>query len=484
MVLTVVLACIFFAGVSSGMDIDKAVIYDDRAVVELYGLIDGSLTLEAPADVIPESLVVRPLETGRIESVSVEPSRTLSGKAKAIKDELDRTQAALSLKKRELVSVERQVDALLASIGSGDRPAASKRQLAEILGFVDEKVRALNRTAVEIQSALPDLEIRARDLQTILERLGTKPGRLVKIEGKGPVTISYAAKTASFIPSYRIFSSPDSSRITLEYCATISQTTGMDWNIRKLVLATGRPGRGIQAPELRPWYVGQRPRLLGKAVAESLEASAPADVLPDVEPTGATSLLGAAQDILLSGDGTPVTIRIGSLTMDAAFSAVSAPKHDERAFLRAEATLSGGAPLLEGTYSSFIDGVFSGTGRLPRVEAGQKMTVDLGVLEGVLMKRTERKVFHETTLTGKDRTTYEYVINAKNTRQKEIRLIVRDQVPLSREENTVVNILKTEPDARPDSEGAITWEAALGPGVERQFTFSFSITSDEGQPWR
>lgn len=471
-----------FAGLSSGMDIDRAVIYDDQAVITFSSRIDGFLSFDAPGEIIPESLLVRPREGGRVESVSMEPARTESGAAGALREELGRAQTDLALKRRELAYLDRQIDTIFQSLVSRDRPASSRQQLAEILGFMDERVPALNRKAVETLSAITGLETRVKDLQARLASLGDRPGLLVRVKGSGRADVTYAVKPAAFRPEYRIHAWPDSSTIVIDCLATLSQTTGMDWDIRELWVATGRPGHGIHAPELVPWFVGQRQRVLDKASAVMMEAvpmvsAAPEnDTIPEVRPTGTTTILGAARNVKLPGDGTPATVRLASIRQEAAFSSVTVPKHSERAYLRARTTLAGDVPLVEGRYSSFVDGVYTGSAELSRYTPGQEMAVDLGEQEGILVRRTKKKAFHEKTITGKDRTTYAYEIAVENKRSGTIRIAVKDQIPVSRDESVEVRLIETNPRTLPDENGFLSWETDLDPNERRTFEFRFSVT--------
>ncbi|HWR68393.1 MAG TPA: DUF4139 domain-containing protein, partial [Desulfomonilia bacterium] len=126
----------------------------------------------------------------------------------------------------------------------------------------------------------------------------------------------------------------------------------------------------------------------------------------------------------------------------------------------------------------------SGKGTLGRTEPGQKITVDLGVDEGILVKRKETRAFHEKTITGKDRTTYTYEITVENTRKRTASIIVKDQIPLSRDEEIEVKLTKTSPEVKPDQDGVLSWSIDLGPREKKLVSFSFSITGAMPMPYR
>ncbi len=426
-----------------GMEIRKAVLYGDQAYISFDVSVSGSLALDAPPDMVADSLTVSPLAGGEVRSVSVEPARSPSGKAKALQEELVLRQSLLAKVKREQSMVEKQIEIIYLSAGTRDKPAPFVRQqLADALGFIDARVPSLNARSVELGETVQDLEIRVRDLQDRLKQLSGNPGYRIDIQGSGAMEVSYVVGSSSWNPEYRVLARPDAGQLVIEASASIRQATGMDWEVRDLSVSTGTPSFGIQAPRLMPWYL----------------------------------------DPQVPGDGTPRTVLLGRQSHKAAFTLVAVPKYSPRAYLRAEVQLQGDAPLVPGAYSSLVDGVFSGTGDMERANPGEKISLDLGVDEGIRVERKETKAFHEKTLTGRDRTTYAYEITLENTRSGTASITVKDQVPVSRDEDIEVKLIGTSPEAKPDPDGMLEWSLNLGPREKRTVTFSFSVTGMAQRP--
>ncbi|MBA4136209.1 MAG: hypothetical protein C0518_02695, partial [Opitutus sp.] len=79
------------------------------------------------------------------------------------------------------------------------------------------------------------------------------------------------------------------------------------------------------------------------------------------------------------------------------------------------------------------------------------------------------------TNSGK-RITYEYLLTIQNNKKTAERVIVIDQLPLSRNEKVVVKQLA--PDARevkPTDEGTLKWTLDLKPGEKREITVKFTV---------
>ncbi len=480
---SIVMLCLFTqAGLCLGLEIKKVILFNDQALVSFEHEIGGHLFIDAPPEIVPDSLALTPLAGGSVRSVSVEPSRTMSGKVKVIKDTLSKRQAALAILKRDQAMLEKQIDIIYDAAGSkGKATAFEKTRLADALGFIESRVTTLNNRIVELAGKTEMIEVDIKDLQNQLNKVSRNPGYKIDIAGNGQVEISYIIRAASWRPEYHVYASPGSSELIIESFARAQQTSGMDWDIDEMLVSTGRPSSGIVAPELQPWYLYKTKRRNAKLSAESYDMAPMASASPadeagaSVEVTTTSYLIGAAKNIHLSGDGTPATIKVAKQSLKADFSLVSIPKYSQSAYLRADFTLQGDSPLVPGSYSSFVDGVFSGHGEMKRSEPGQKTYLDLGVDEGIKIDRKETQAFHDKTIGGKERVTYSYETTIENTRKLKASVTVKDQIPISRDKTIEVDLIKTDPEVNPDQDGILTWVIDMEPKQKKKAVFTFSI---------
>jgi len=254
----------------------------------------------------------------------------------------------------------------------------------------------------------------------------------------------------------------------------------MDWEAEEILVSTGRPGYGIQAPDIRPWYITAPRPTRRKVMAEAAMMAAPleADEAPAPEPevkTTATSFfIGAAKSVTLPGDGTPRTVRLQKQAFTPTFSRITIPRLNQTVFLRAEGIWGGTAPIIAGNYTAFVDGEFCGKGAFKTFQPGEKLNVDLGRDEGLRVKRQEGR-FHEKTLTGKDKTTYSVTITIENTRAQAAGVSVKDQIPVSQDEKVTVELAAAEPKAQPDKEGILAWEITCPANSKTSVTFTYTV---------
>ncbi len=480
---SIVMLCLFaHAGLCLGFDIKKVILFNDQALVSFEREISGHLIVEAPPEIVPDSLVLTPHEGGSVRSVSVEPLRTMSGKVKDLKDTLTKKLSTLAILKRDQSMLEKQIDIIYDAAGSkGKATAFEKTRLADTLVFIENRVAVLNNRIVELNGKTEKIEIDIKDLQNQLGKVSQNPGYKIEITGTGPVEVSYVIRNASWKPEYKVYALPGTNRITIESSVQARQSSGMDWDIKEMFVSTGKPSFGIEAPELQPWFLYKASKRSVTMKAESYDrapmtAAAPMEE-PEavVEPTTTSYLIGAAKNIHLPGDGTPATVKLSKNSFNADFSLICIPKYSESAFLRAGFTLDNNAPLVPGSYSSFVDGVFSGRGEMKHVEPGQKMTLDLGMDEGIHVERKETQAFHDKTLVGKDRVTYSYEVTIENTRNHKSSITLKDQIPISRDKAIEVDLIKTDPEVKPDQEGILTWVLNMEPKQKKKAVLTFSI---------
>jgi len=485
---TVVISLVL-AGTASADVFKRAVLYQDVAYLTVErATSDRKLIIEAPPEMIRESLSVVTLNGGSVRSIGVEPRRLMSGQAKRIQDELSGKEARLEGRKRLKATCERQIELIFEAAGSKGKDAVfSKPRLTEALSFIDARVGSLNAKVISLDKEIEELSLQVKDLRNELSQVSKKQGLeiVVETDSDRTVQVSYAVRTGSWQPEYTVRADPAKGELFIETSALMSQATGTDWEIGELSVATGRPGFGIEAPGLSPWNIGlpepyARNQLAVRqkslmAAPEAMAVDEAGSVEPEVRATAVSYLIGAARGVTLPGDGKPKAVVLQKKRVAAVMERLTVPKLDPAVYLRATAPWDAQAPLIAGPYTAFVEGEFTGRGFMKPAQPGEKLTVDLGRDEGIKVERKD-KVFHERTLTGKDRTTYAYTMTVKNTRATPTKVTLKDQVPVSVDERVKVDLIETTPKAVPDKDGILTWELDLKPGAEARATFSFSVT--------
>jgi uncharacterized protein (TIGR02231 family) len=411
------------------------------------------------------------------------------------------------------------MEAALFAPPTKDVPRPDLNQFTSSLNYLTEQKAKLATERAALDEQREELSNKINTVQNQLNELRGAGGRAFKTvtvrvsapqAGSLDVALSYTVPGASWSPSYdaRVLSSERA--VNLGYFGIVRQSTGEDWKEVALTLSTARPGLGGAAPVLTVWNVDVfNPVLLRQRAEEgrlnmaksAREMNAPAAVNmqtltsgvadmaapeeKDAEMASATIEAGAtsasfkiASSASVPSDNSPQKVPITSATLKANPEYLTVPKRLATAYLTAKVVNSSEFPLLAGAMNVFLDGTFVATSSLRTVMSGEKFDLALGADEGISVKHKRVNKFTEDTgLTNSGkRITYEYLITIQNNKRTTERVIVADQIPISRNEKIVVKQLTPSPgELKPTDEGSLKWTLDLKPGEKRELPVKFTI---------
>ncbi|MBI2511782.1 MAG: mucoidy inhibitor MuiA family protein [Opitutae bacterium] len=386
-------------------------------------------------------------------------------------------------------------------------------ELAQANQKLDQQREDLGNKIAALEQQLNELRgTGGKGFKTVVVRVSAAQA------GNLDLALSYTVGNARWIPSYdaRVLSSERA--VALSYFGVVHQTTGEDWKNVALTLSTARPSLGGAAPVLTAWNLDVfNPIILEQARRQEMDRSARLKATPamayaaanaprevnmqtltsDAEGAGgkpesfdatdasATLEAGAtsasfkiATAASIPSDGSAQKVPIASTKLAANPEYLTVPKRQATAFLTTKVVNSTEFPLLAGAMNVFLDGTFVATSNLRTVMAGEKFDLALGADEGISVKHKRVQKFTEDTgLTNSGkRITYEYLVTIQNNKKSAERVIVADQIPLSRNEKVVVKQLVPDArDVKPTDEGTLKWTLDLKPGEKREITVKFAV---------
>ena len=420
-----------------------------------------------------------------------------------------------------------RMEAALFAPPTKDVPRPDLAQFTNSLTFLSEQKTKIIAERAALDEQREDLQQKMTTVQNQLNELRGAGGRgyktvTVRVSAAQPgnleVGLSYTVPGASWSPSYdaRVLSSEHA--VALGYFGIVHQNTGEEWKDVALTLSTARPGRVGAAPVLNVWNLDifnpvvmrqmamdeLRKKEAGYA-AKSVNAPALAGVvnmqtltsnvdgagrmeLKDAEMAAATIEAAAtsasfkiAAAASVPSDNSPQKVPITTVTLNSNPEYLTVPKQLATAFLTTKVINTSDFPLLAGAMNVFLDGTFVATSGLRSVMSGEKFDLALGADEGISVKHKRVQKFTEDTgLTNSGkRITYEYLITIQNNKRTAERVIVADQVPLSRNEKIVVKLLSPDAkDVKHTDEGTLKWTLDLKPGEKRELTVKFAVEYD------
>lgn len=516
------------APLTADSHIPAVTVYGDRAVVTRTATLDvaaaGPLEVSfprLPALLLDQSLQVAGRGTAqstvldvaaRMQHVDFTPNE----RVQALEDQL----RALARQERELndratVLTQQRDYVVRIQQATTTPPTESSAPLpladtwAKLLSFTEDQFTKLAAETQGIDRQREELQQKRTALEQQLNELRNDAGRRYKTvtvrldaatPGKLELTLRYAVPGASWTPSYdaRVLSAERA--VQLGYFGLVRQNTGEDWSAVELTLSTARPSLGGEPPALSPWilqqqevrplvaeapeavmlapYEGKRRTLAAKAMTDKLEEhdARLAEASVETQATSASFRIPVAASV--PSDNTPQKVPITTVRLASAPEYLATPKLLPAAFLTAKVTNSSEFPLLAGSMNVFLDDTFVASSRLRSVMPGEKFDLALGVDEGIAITRKLNNRFTEDTglVTKSKRVTYDVTLTLQNNKKTAETIVVQDQVPVSRHEKIVVNVIApAAKDVKPDAEGVLKWTLSLKPGEKRELPLKVSV---------
>lgn len=336
----------------------------------------------------------------------------------------------------------------------------------------------------------------------------------VEVEAQAPgdltVALTYLVTGAAWRALYDVRLEGEALAVT--YLAEVTQTTGEDWPAVELALSTAQPALALTVPELEPWYVRVPPppmprqaaapqakmatRAAGLAEHADLAllqpAAAPAAAPPlELElPAAEVAEAGAALTYRLAGradvpgNGEPRKVTVAAFPLKPALDYVTAPKLTAACYRRATVKNDSPYTLLAGRAQLFEGEEYLGATDLELAPPGREFELFLGADERVRVERelTTRDV-DKTLIGDKRRTRFGYKIKLENLRDQPQKVLVRDQLPVARDEQVKIRLESAEPRPGEHSDlNLLEWACTVPAGGQQTLRFEFTVEHPRALP--
>ena len=326
---------------------------------------------------------------------------------------------------------------------------------------------------------------------------------------KGRVEISYLVNGAGWTPLYDLRSSQNDSKIDLTYKAQVYQNTGVDWEQTKLSLSTNNPYANKTKPELNPWFLdyysstysgGAQPNAAKKDRSTYTEVSEPGNLYSQEESLEDDMAMTADQFVTtveqlisveyaidlpytIKSDGRQNMVLVRTANLSTEYLYYTVPKVDPSVYLVAQITALDELNLIPGKATIFHDGSFIGTTYINPSIMSDTMELSLGKSNNIKVKRHLIKNDLKEKIVGdKIEKTYAYQIEIKNHNNKTIRLIVEDQLPVSR--NKAIEVVAEEISKGQLNEvsGIIKWNEKIKASGLQKIELKYTIIYEKDKP--
>lgn len=438
-------------------------------------------------------------------------TQTLSPQANALKQKIEEVQGEKEKQQIQLSVIKEQLAVLAENrkLGS-EKTGASATEVSRMLELVDKKMSAALNLQAKTNVQLKKIDEKLAKLELQLEEEKGKsyqPGGQILVSFYAPkattsrIALSYVSPGAGWMPSYDVRVAKPGAPASLVYKARVFQNTGINWNNVRLDISTGNPSQGAQAPSLNPWYVSTYSpansldtldhRLMPNAITAPAprlgqSASTPKqaarqqtlDGYVSTNNNGINTVFNIAVPYSIPSDGKGHIVMIKSASLPGSYYYMATPKLDPDAFLTIELSNKEELNLLPGETNIFFEDSFVGQGRIGGYDGKDEIKLSLGRDKQIL---AHRKIDQNYTSTpaffgNSVRKKFGYTINVKNNRKEPVKLVVYDQLPVSRTDDVTIEDIQHSNAQYDEKDGSLKWTLNLAPNESRNIPFSYTVS--------
>lgn len=402
-------------------------------------------------------------------------------------------QGAAAALEDSTISVE-TLTALVSLVGSETLNALQDAQAARVeISRINKGAETLRK---QLQSAQEDL---ARLIKPSERSYGLALEVTAAAAASGAVQISYVIGDAYWEPVYDFALDTENQRVEVVRKVIVAQYTGEDWPDATVTVSTSTPfswgyfalpGTNLATYETPAPQLQARDRsqlATSFAAPEMVMAEEPA-VMAAVEPflQGVTAnyILPAGTNIRTDDEGTLITLNSTEYDVDISARANMGAR-SKTAYLIAELANSSAEPFLPGDASYFRDGAYVASGSIGVVAAGATAELGFGKVDGLTVSRSvlRREDGSSGVLTTSNDRIVEYEFNIENLTNRAWDVVVYDSVPVSEQEELIVNWSARPRPTETDVEGqrgVLAWAFALESGNRKAIKLSYELQWPDG----
>lgn len=191
--------------------------------------------------------------------------------------------------------------------------------------------------------------------------------------------------------------------------------------------------------------------------------------------TSVTYEIPMAYTLLSDGKTYGVDIKSENIT-DSYYEYISAPKIKSDVYLNAYLPTWNNLGLLSGDVNLFLEDSYVGKTRLDVESAADTLGFSFGPDRSVIVQREQLKTFTKKQLFGNNVTENRaYKITVRNTKKVPVKIVVKDQFPLSKHKEVEVSD-KSAPEAKVDeTTGEVNWTLVVQAGQSKELNLKYTV---------
>lgn len=426
----------------------------------------------------------------------------LKPEVKKLEDSLDLLKNKKQEKKNLMEIFQKEEEILLANKKiSGQNTGLKISELKSAMEYFRSQFQEIKdeqlKTEQELNKINKAIKRIEQELQDIKGQNNRPKGEVhVRISSetdeKCELALNYVVMNASWKPLYDLRATDIDSPVNLAYKAIIAQSTGNDWEDLPLTISTGKANASNSQPNLRPKFLRfMRPPKASQqrkvpamsirkeqeeVVSDAIMIEEAQQAQADMSTTQTRVEFQTKQKHNIPGNGKEYSVHLTQHELKADYTYFAAPRLDKDAFLLAKISDWEQYNLIPAKANLFFEGRYVGTSHFNTNTAEDTLTFSMGRDKSIIVKHEKIKDFESEKFIGKDKKiSYERNIQVKNNKQNPIDIVIKDQIPVSMNEDITVTPQNLSNAKHNKNKGFLTWKKHIQPKASEELTIKYSI---------
>lgn len=378
---------------------------------------------------------------------------------------------------------------------AGENDGLNLQRLKEFSSFFMKRMREIYSEKAKIGRELGEMKKEKEKLdQQIAEYEKSIRGKRVAevnlhMESPGSqrveVRLQYVVRNAGWTSGYDLRANSNDDDLEMIRFANIFNRTEIPWDEVDLVLSTGNPVRRLHIPKLQPWWLRFQEIRARKDLENAkmqmdgvmIEAAGvPQGPEVAVNEQLVTTLFDIEGKQIVPADGKIHRIRIQSSSFSSEKEYRCVPKLDPAVYLSTKLTGWEEAYLSPGEMKIYLDGAYVGKTYLDPAVTEDTLSVPLGIDEAINVKREKVTSYSKKQFLGKNISEQAgYRITIKSQRNRQVKILLEDQLPVSTHQDISVEIGETDGARYNAKTGLLSWDLELSPRGLKEIVFDFTV---------
>jgi len=323
------------------------------------------------------------------------------------------------------------------------------------------------------------------------------------------VELKYVVKESGWVPSYDLITEDINKPVLLKYKAKVYNNSGVDWNDVKMKISSADPLKSASKPDMQPWYLNfntqqaygnasgyynnmkndnnnnipqsiaqsqtlyEQESVVSKTKGKKLELPKATE---EIQISELSAEFDIKQNYSVPSDAKPYLIDVTSYTLNASFQYYSVPKIEKEAFMLAKIAGWEDLDLIEGQANVYFGGTYVGQSYINTRSVADTLDLSFGRDKKIVVTRTKLKEnSSEQSASTTKKVTYTYEIVIKNNHKTAVQIELEDQLPVSQNNEIIVDIKELSKAERNEATGQLKWKLSLAPDESKKIVLSFSV---------